>query len=50
MQHPPAKPIKVHLITFKKEFMLNAVNSLDDEKTYILAQNELEMFKEIGLE
>lgn len=30
--------------------MLNAVNSLDDEKTYILAQNELEMFKEIGLE
>ena len=34
----------------KKEFMLNAVNSLDDEKTYILAQKELEMFKEIGLE
>ena len=34
----------------KKEFTLNAVNSLDDEKTYILAQKELEMFKEIGLE
>lgn len=33
----------------RKEFTLNAVNSLDDENTQALAQKELELFKEIGL-
>lgn len=39
----------IYNIRHRKEFIKNAVNSLDDENTKIQAYEELEFFREIGL-